>query len=90
MDTVKQTSVEILKNTLAITAVDMSGANNLLVPFARNQVTNIFANGVKYTMSDELLNLIMYGNSNLISGNYYALADNIGYNSIVYGWFGLR
>ena len=50
MEIVKQTSVEILKNTLAITAVDMSGANNLLAPFARNQVTNIIVNGVKYTL----------------------------------------
>ena len=85
MEIAKNTSIEILKNTLAITAVDMSGANNLLAPFARNQVTNIFANGVKYTMSDELLNLIMTGNSNLINGNWYALADNVGYNCIVYG-----
>ena len=36
-------------------------------------------------MADELLNLIMIGNCNILSGNYYALADNIGYNSIVYG-----
>ena len=85
MDTVKQTSVEIVKNTLAITAVDMTGANNLLAPFAKNQVTNIIVNGVKYTMADEVLNLVMYGNSNLINGNWYALADNVGYNCIVYG-----
>ena len=35
-------------------------------------------------MADELLNLIVTGNCNILSGNYYALADNVGYNSIVY------
>ena len=27
----------------------------------------------------------MTGNCNILSGNYYALADNVGYNCIVYG-----
>ena len=82
MDTVKQTTVEILKNAIAITAVDMSGANNLLNGFVGNPISNVIANG--YTLSDELLNLFMTGNCNILSGNWYALADNVGYNSIVY------
>ena len=84
METVKQTSVEIAKNTLAIMAVDMTGANNLLNGLGGNPVTNAIANGTKYTLADELLNLFMTGNSNILSGNYYALLDNIGYNTIVY------
>ena len=84
MDTVKQTGIEILKNAVAITAVDMSGANNLLNGLGGNPISNTIANGVKYTLSDELLNLFMTGNSNILNGNWYGLADNIGYNAIVY------